>query len=166
MVKAVIIKEKNDFMRTELINDKLLLNEEKLTAVGKVIAVSISKKKGIPKTNINSARLIENYGIEGDIHAGTWHRQVSFLSVESIRKMRNSGLPKLRPGAFAENITTEFLDLPSLKIGTRVKLGEQAILEITQIGKECHSKCAIFIKVGDLQYNLIRKNATVMLTGL
>lgn len=117
--------------------------------VGKVVAISISKKKGIPKTNIHSANLIENSGIEGDVHAGNWHRQVSLLALESIDKMREKGLPNLRPGAFAENITTEFLELPNIKVGTRIKLGSQAELEITQIGKECHSKCAIFTKVGD-----------------
>lgn len=116
---------------------------------GKVIAISISKKKGIAKTNVQSARLIKNYGIEGDVHAGNWHRQVSFLAIESITKMREAGLPNLRPGAFAENITTEFLELPEIAIGTRIKIGEEAELEITQIGKECHSKCAIFVKVGD-----------------
>lgn len=117
--------------------------------VGNIVAISISKKKGIPKTNVHSARLIENYGIEGDIHAGNWHRQVSFLALESIYKMQQKGLPNLRPGAFAENITTEFLELPNLEVGTKIKLGKEAILEITQIGKECHSKCAIFFKVGD-----------------
>ncbi len=117
--------------------------------IGRIVAISISRKKGIPKTNVQSAKLIEDFGIEGDIHAGNWHRQVSFLALESIDKMREKGLPNLRPGAFAENITTEFLELPSLKVGTRIKLGEQAELEVTQIGKECHSKCAIFTKVGD-----------------
>ncbi|MGQ9642914.1 MAG: MOSC domain-containing protein [Ignavibacterium sp.] len=93
--------------------------------------------------------MIENFGIEGDVHAGNWHRQVSFLALESIDKMREKGLPNIRPGAFAENITTEFLELPNLEIGTKIKLGKEVILEITQIGKECHSKCAIFFKVGD-----------------
>ena len=117
--------------------------------VGKVAAISISKKKGVPKTNVQSAKLIENFGIEGDIHAGNWHRQVSFLALESIDKMRAKGLQSLRPGAFAENITTEFLTLPEIEVGTRIKIGKEADLEITQIGKECHSKCAIFFKVGD-----------------
>ncbi len=117
--------------------------------VGKIVAISISKKRGIPKSNVPSARLLENYGIEGDSHAGNWHRQVSFLALESIDKMRKAGLPKLRPGAFAENITTEFIDIPHLKIGTRVKIGKETELEITQIGKECHTKCAIFVKIGD-----------------
>jgi MOSC domain-containing protein YiiM len=117
--------------------------------VGKIVAISISKKKGIPKTNMDSASLIKDFGLEGDAHAGNWHRQVSFLAIESIEKMRERGLPNLRPGAFAENLTTEFLNLPNFSVGTRIKIGEQSELEITQIGKECHNKCAIYFKIGD-----------------
>jgi len=116
---------------------------------GKILAISISKRKGTPKSNVDSVKLIEGYGIENDAHAGKWHRQVSFLAIESIQRMRDKGLPKLRPGAFAENLTTEFIDLPALKIGSVVKIGNEAELEITQIGKECHAKCAIYYKVGD-----------------
>lgn len=116
---------------------------------GKIVAISISKKKGIPKTNIQSARLIENFGIEGDIHGGDWHRQISFLALESIEKMREMGLPNLRPGAFAENITTEFISIPNLNVGDKIKIGKNAVLEITQIGKECHTRCGIYYKVGD-----------------
>ena len=134
-------------MPAELIYEKA--DTKIRTTTGKVIAVSISKRKGIPKTNTDSAKLIENYGIEGDIHAGTWHRQISFLAMESIDKMRKSGLPGLRPGAFAENITTEFLNLPSIRVGTRMQIGDEAVIEITQIGKECHTRCAIYAKVGD-----------------
>ena len=127
------------------------LNQSNLRsiAIGRIAALSISKEKGIPKTNVTSAKLIENFGIKGDVHAGNWHRQVSFLALESIEKMREKGLANLRPGAFAENITTEFLELPNLEVGTRVHIGKEAELEITQIGKECHSKCAIYCKVGD-----------------
>lgn len=117
--------------------------------VGRIRAISTSKKKGIPKTNVDSAKMIHDFGIDGDIHAGNWHRQVSFLAMESIQKMQEKGLPKLRPGAFAENITTEFIDLVSLKVGSKIKIGQEAELEVTQIGKECHSKCAIYFKVGD-----------------
>jgi len=117
--------------------------------VGKIAAISISKKKGIPKSNVDSAQLIENHGIDGDAHAGNWHRQVSFLAMESIVTMREKGLPKLRPGAFAENITTEFINLPRLEVGNKIKIGNEVELEVTQIGKECHTKCAIYIKVGD-----------------
>ncbi|MDO8549743.1 MAG: MOSC domain-containing protein [Ignavibacteria bacterium] len=116
---------------------------------GRIVAISTSKKKGIPKTNIDSAQLIENHGIEGDAHAGNWHRQVSFLALESITTMRGKGLPKLRPGAFAENITTEFINLPGLQVGNKIKIGNEVELEVTQIGKECHTKCAIYFKVGD-----------------
>ncbi len=114
---------------------------------GRVIALSISRTKGIPKTNVKSATLVEDWGIKGDVHAGKWHRQVSFLAMESIQKMHAKGL-KVRPGALAENITTEFIDVPNLQIGNRVRLGE-AELEITQIGKECHTKCAIYYRAGD-----------------
>jgi MOSC domain-containing protein YiiM len=117
--------------------------------IGKIVAISVSKKKGIPKSNVQSAKMIENHGIEGDVHAGDWHRQISLLAFESIVTMREKGLPKLRPGAFAENITTEFLNLPGLQVGNKIKIGNEAELEVTQIGKECHSKCAIYFKVGD-----------------
>lgn len=115
---------------------------------GKIHAISISKRKGIPKSNVDGANLIEDYGIENDAHAGKWHRQVSLLSVESIEKMRKT-LPNLRAGAFAENITTQNFDLMSLSIGDKIKIGVNAELEITQIGKECHTKCAIYYRVGD-----------------
>ena len=143
------INLKNDSIPSGQINKMILNAEVNHQFVGKVIAISISKKKGIPKTNIDSANLKENYGIDGDIHAGNWHRQVSFLAIESINKMKGAGLSKLRPGALAENITTEFLNLTDFRIGTRIAIGHEAVLEITQIGKECHSKCAIFVKVGD-----------------
>jgi len=115
---------------------------------GKIHAISISKLKGIPKSNISSANLVHEHGIENDAHAGKWHRQVSLLAIESISKMRLK-IPNLRAGAFAENITTQNFDLLSLKIGDKIKVGSDAELEITQIGKECHSKCAIFYRVGD-----------------
>lgn len=115
---------------------------------GKIHAISISKRKGIPKSNIDSAYLIFEHGIENDAHAGNWHRQVSLLAVESINKMRVK-LPKLRAGAFAENITTEGFDLGKLSIGDKIKVGNYAELEITQLGKECHDKCAIYFQVGD-----------------
>ncbi|MBU2444779.1 MAG: MOSC domain-containing protein [Bacteroidetes bacterium] len=117
--------------------------------MGNLVAISISKKKGIPKTNVESTTLIENFGIAGDIHGGDWHRQISFLAVESIEKMRQAGLPQLRPGAFAENLTTQFISIPNLKVGDLVKIGDSAELEITQIGKECHTRCEIYYKVGD-----------------
>lgn len=118
------------------------------TAVnGKIVAISTSTRRGIPKSNQNEVRLIENWGMENDVHAGDWHRQISILAMESVQKMRDKGVP-VRPGAFAENLTTEFIDIPNLTIGTRVTIGESE-LEITQIGKECHQKCAIFYRAGD-----------------
>jgi MOSC domain-containing protein YiiM len=114
----------------------------------KIIAVSISDQKGVPKKNIPEARLLADFGVEGDAHGGPWHRQVSLLALESIRKMQDLGL-KVRPGSFAENITTEGLNLPGLPIGTRLRLGHEALVEVTQIGKECHDRCAIYRLAGD-----------------
>jgi len=116
-------------------------------ATGKILAVSVSDRKGVRKTNVESARLIENWGIEGDAHAGPGHRQVSLLGDESVAKMRAKGLD-VDAGAFAENITTAGIDLTSLPIGARLRIGG-AEVEITQIGKECHSRCAIYYQAGD-----------------
>lgn len=113
----------------------------------KVIAVCISKNKGERKTPVESVELRENHGIVGDAHAGEWHRQVSLLAKESIDKMRKLGLD-VDSGDFAENITTEGIDLPALPIGTRLTMGE-TLLEVTQIGKECHTRCAIYHQAGD-----------------
>lgn len=117
-------------------------------AEGVVVAICISETKGVPKQVVGSAMLVENHGLDGDAHAGRWHRQVSLLAEESIAKMRAKGLD-VGPGAFAENITTRGLELPSLPIGTRLGVGPEVLLEVTQIGKECHSKCAIFQQVGE-----------------
>lgn len=115
---------------------------------GIIKAISISDKKGIPKTNVPKAKLIENHGIDGDAHAGKWHRQVSLLAMESVDKMKAKGLDTIKPGDFAENITTEFIDIPHLHIGDRVRIGD-VMLEITQIGKKCHHGCAIYQEIGD-----------------
>jgi len=114
---------------------------------GKVVSISISGKKGIPKTQVEFADLVADWGIEGDAHAGDWPRQVSLLASESIEKMRRMGL-KVSPGAFAENITTENIDLLELKVGQRLSIGE-AELEVTQIGKECEHRCSVYYQVGD-----------------
>ena len=114
----------------------------------KIVAVSISEKKGTKKKNVESVELKENFGIIGDAHAGAGHRQVSLLAKESIEKMRNKGL-KVGPGDFAENITTEGIDLTSLRPGAKVKVGGDALLEITQLGKECHARCDIYYQAGD-----------------
>lgn len=115
---------------------------------GKVVAVCISNRKGIPKKNVGAGVLVPNFGLESDAHGGDWHRQVSLLAMESIEKMQKLGL-KVRPGSFAENITTEGISLVDLPIGSRFKIGSEAIMEVTQIGKECHSKCAIYYQAGD-----------------
>jgi molybdopterin adenylyltransferase len=117
------------------------------TMNGSVMAISISARKGIPKRNVSEAELREQWGIVGDAHAGDWHRQVSLLALESIDSMRAKGL-NVRPGAFAENITTQFLSLPDLRIGTELRIGD-VLLEVTQIGKECHTRCAIYYRAGD-----------------
>ena len=118
------------------------------TRDGRIVAVSLSSKKNVKKTNVLLGTLIENYGLENDAHAGKWHRQVSLLATESIRKIRDKGLD-VGPGDFAENITTEGIRLWELPIGKRLKIGGDAVAEVTQIGKECHSRCAIYHQVGD-----------------
>jgi MOSC domain-containing protein YiiM len=114
----------------------------------RVVAVSISATKGVKKDNVAEARVLANFGLEGDAHAGDWHRQVSLLAVESIDKMRKRGLD-LKPGDFAENLTTQGIDIPHLPVGTRLRVGEEVVLEVTQIGKACHHGCAIKQAVGD-----------------
>jgi MOSC domain-containing protein YiiM len=116
--------------------------------MGKVKVISISKKKGTRKTNVPSAELKENFGILGDAHAGTENRQVSLLAAESIEKMKAKGLD-VEPGDFAENITTEGIDLSILKIGDKIKINADIILEISQIGKRCHRRCNIYYQAGD-----------------
>jgi MOSC domain-containing protein YiiM len=115
---------------------------------GKIIAVCISANKGERKKNVGSGILIENHGLADDAHAGDWHRQVSLLAQESIAKMLAAGLD-VGAGDFAENLTTDGIDLCSLPIGTRLAVGDGCLLEITQIGKICHERCAIFYQAGD-----------------
>ncbi|MFH1092489.1 MAG: MOSC domain-containing protein [Pseudomonadota bacterium] len=112
----------------------------------KVIAVSTSRKKGVKKQNVPSVRLKMSHGVEGDAHAGDWHRQVSLLAQESIDKMKALGLD-VSPGDFAENITTIGLNAAALPVGTRLKIGA-VVMELTQVGKECHAGCAIMKAVG------------------
>jgi MOSC domain-containing protein YiiM len=114
----------------------------------RIHAISISETKGVRKDNVPSAVLRPDHGIEGDAHAGQWHRQVSLLARESIEKMTARGL-EVGPGDFAENITTEGVDLVSLPVGQRLRLGEEILVEVTQIGKECHDRCAIYEQAGD-----------------
>ncbi|HKZ17300.1 MAG TPA: MOSC domain-containing protein [Geobacteraceae bacterium] len=113
----------------------------------KVVAVCVSENKGERKKPVDVVELKENHGIIGDAHSGEWHRQVSLLALESIRKMQQKGLD-VTTGDFAENITTEGIDLPSLPLGTRLTIGE-TLVEVTQIGKECHTRCSIYYQAGD-----------------
>lgn len=114
---------------------------------GTVLSINISEKKGTPKTKINPGVLIEDFGFEGDAHAGKWHRQVSLLAKESIEKSKGLSTEGLCHGVFAENITTEGIELYTIPVGTQLKLGE-CVIEISQIGKECHEGCAIQKLVG------------------
>ena len=114
----------------------------------KIVSIAISKKKGTRKTPVDEIFISKDHGLEGDAHAGDWHRQISLLAQESIDKIRAKGLD-VTPGDFAENITTTGLVLEKLPVGTRLQIGDQALVEITQIGKECHNRCAIFHQVGD-----------------
>jgi MOSC domain-containing protein YiiM len=115
----------------------------------KVVSINISEKKGMRKRPVAEAEIRTNYGIEGDAHSSSeWHRQVSRLAVESIKKMQDMGLD-VHPGDFAENITTEGIDLISLPLGTRIQIGRDIIGEVSQIGKECHTRCAIYYQAGD-----------------
>ena len=114
---------------------------------GKIVAVCTSENKGERKKNVGSGTMLVGLGLEGDAHAGFQHRQVSLLALESIEKMRQKGLD-VHPGDFAENLTTEGLNLPSLPIGTKIKIGD-VLMEVSQIGKECHNRCAIYYQAGD-----------------
>lgn len=120
---------------------------EKEKICGKVVSVNISEKKGMRKTPVKSARAVVGHGFEEDAHAGDWHRQISLLAMESINEMVSKGLD-VGPGDFAENITTEGIDLPSLPVGTLLNIGDVS-LKISQIGKTCHSRCAIYYQAGD-----------------
>jgi MOSC domain-containing protein YiiM len=143
--------------------------------MAQVLAVCISENKGERKKPVESVELRENHGIVGDAHAGDWHRQVSLLAQESIDKMRALGLD-VNAGDFAENITTTGIDLVSLPIGSRLQIGD-TLLEVTQIGKECHTRCAIFYQAGDcvmpkegifvkvLQGGTIGKGAAILNVG-
>jgi MOSC domain-containing protein YiiM len=115
--------------------------------MGKVLAICISEKKGTLKTEIKEGDFIEDFGLKGDAHAGKWHRQVSLLSFEKIDEFRNKG-GNVDFGAFGENLVVEGLNLEHIKIGDIIEF-KDVILEVTQIGKKCHDKCAIFYQVGE-----------------
>lgn len=128
-------------------NDKA--KEDKRDKIkGKILAVCRSEKKGTVKKEIAEGILIKDFGLEKDAHSGKWHRQISLLGIESINKMRDKGY-QLFFGDFAENLTVEGLALHKLPIGTKLKVGEGVLLEVTQIGKKCHYDCEIRKKIGD-----------------
>ncbi len=111
-------------------------------------SIAVSKTKGVRKEPVEQVLLVTEHGIQGDAHAGAWHRQVSFLAMESIEKAKAAGL-SVGFGDFAENIATEGIDWVSMPVGARFRLGESVLVEITQIGKECLKKCAIYYQAGD-----------------
>jgi MOSC domain-containing protein YiiM len=141
-----------------------------------IVSIALSNKKGTPKKVVEAAELVVDHGLRGDAHAGPWHRQVSFLAAESIEKARERGLD-VGFGDFAENIATKGINWIEVPIGTRVKLGDSSVVEITQIGKECHTRCAIHYKAGDcimpkegifgkvLQGGKIRKGDTIRIVS-
>ena len=116
--------------------------------MARVIAVCTSEKRGERKKNRGRARALTGLGLEEDAHAGYMHRQVSLLALESIQRMRAQGL-EVGPGDFAENLTTEGIELHTLPVGTRLRIGKEVYLRVTQIGKECHTRCAIYEQAGD-----------------
>ena len=117
--------------------------------IGKIISINISDKKGVRKKPVKEAILKTDFGMEGDAHASSkWHRQVSLLALESIKKMQDKGL-KVNPGDFAENITTEGIDLLKLPVGTKMIIGSNIEVEVSQIGKVCHTRCEIYNQAGD-----------------
>ncbi len=116
--------------------------------MAKIIAVCKSKKKGTKKEDVKEGYIQQNYGLAGDAHADcSTHRQVSLMAIESINRMRDIGFD-VGPGDFAENLTTEGIDIVLLPVGTEVSVGKEVVLEVTQIGKECHTKCAIYHQLG------------------
>jgi len=119
-----------------------------MNRTGKIISVNVSKKVGTKKDPVKSGELVREHGIRDDAHAGPYHRQVSLLAQESIDSMRAKGVDVV-PGSFAENLTTEGIELPSLPVGTILVTRGGATLEVTQIGKVCHDRCAVYEAVGD-----------------
>lgn len=115
--------------------------------MGKIIAICRSEKRGTQKSPVEKIRLVEEFGLEGDAHGGNWHRQVSLLSYERICKFNEKGA-QVQPGAFGENLVVEGFDFATLPVGTRFQCGD-ALLEMTQIGKECHHHCQIYQKMGE-----------------
>ncbi len=122
--------------------------------MGRIFSINFSSAKGVPKEQAKKALLVKDHGIQDDAHAGTGLRQVSLLDMESVRGQMAEAKAKkaavqIRPGIYAENITTEGVDLAALKLGDKLRVGGTAVLRVTKIGKECHSRCAIYHQVGD-----------------
>jgi len=115
---------------------------------GTIISVNVSDRKGEKKEAVGKCFVRERHGLDQDAHAGPWHRQVSLLATESIEKIKKMGLD-VKPGDFAENLTTEGVELPTLPLGAGLRVGATVFLKVTQIGKECHDRCAIYAQVGD-----------------
>ncbi len=116
--------------------------------MARIVSVNTSQKKGMRKKSVSAANIKKDFGIEEDAHAGKWHRQVSLLAVESIKKIQEKGM-EVGPGDFAENLTTEGIELFKLPIGTKIIVGDRVEMEVTQIGKICHDRCAIYYQTGD-----------------
>ena len=116
--------------------------------MAKIVSINISKQKGVVKVPVNSAEIKIDHGIVGDAHAGNWHRQISMLAEESVDKMKAKGFDHLKHGDFAENITTEGIEVFTLPVGTKLRVGD-CEMEVTQIGKKCHSGCQIKQVTGD-----------------
>ena len=119
-----------------------------MTNQGIVEAVCISDKKGVRKDKIEKGELLENFGLKDDAHGGDWHRQVSLLAIESIKKMQDLGL-EVDCGDFGENIVTKGVSLTEIPLESKIFVGDEIILKVTQIGKECHDRCAIYYQAGD-----------------
>jgi len=115
---------------------------------GRIRAISVSKTKGTQKVNVSEAELRADFGIVGDAHAGNWDRQISLLDIECIDIMTAKGA-NVSPGGFAENVTTEGIDLAALKVGDKLRLGAEVEIKITQFGKKCHGRCKIYEQIGD-----------------
>lgn len=128
---------------SDLRRDNQKTNRQK----GTIVAVNISAAKGTPKENVERAEVLKGFGIRNDAHGGPWHRQVSLLALESIRGMQTLGLA-VGCGDFAENLTTQGIDLVHLPVGTRLKIGPSAVIEVTQIGKKCHRRCSVYDQTG------------------
>ena len=119
-----------------------------MSGQGVILAVCIGERRGTPKRAVSSVQSIRGHGLQGDAHAGNWHRQVSMLADEEIAEVRRAGLV-VEPGDFGENLITSGLDFAELAVGRRFHVGQQAVLQITQRGKECHSRCKIYERLGD-----------------